>query len=205
MFGKIGLTILVAALLPAHSLDRIYKILQDEQAFPVNLETSCKSCLNIAPQSGELPVEVFQVYELPLNVHEASLTKTETGYLLKLSLGNSTEHKMIGLRYSLALIDSRNKLQPLVSRTEGFSIPAYDSKTLIFKTPMKLNPKDGERLVLMVEQVISRESIWDVMKAKEALEAYARGDYSVVPTVLRMLNQVDTRPEEPIIYRLRRN
>jgi len=159
----------------------------------------------LSPQSRDLPVEVFQVYELPLNVHEASLTKTDRGYFLKLSLGNSTEHKMIGLRYSLASIDSRNKLQPLVSRTEGFSMPAYGVKTLTFKTAMKLNAKDGERLVLMVEQVISRESIWDVMKAKDALEAYARGDYSVVPTVLRVLNQVDAPPLGPGPIYFRRN
>jgi len=198
MLSEFGLVIFVSvALLPAQTLDRIYKIFHDYPA------KSCKSCLSLSPQSRDLPVEVFQVYELPLNVHEASLTKTETGYFLKLSLGNSTEHKMIGLRYSLASIDSRNKLQPLVSRTEGFSIPAYDSKTLTFKTPMKLNAKDGERLVLMVEQVISRESIWDVMKAKDALETYARGDYSVVPTVLRVLNQVDAPPgvRGPIYFR----
>jgi hypothetical protein len=198
MFGKFGLVIFLSvALLPTQSLDRIYEIFHDYPA------KSCKSCLTLSPQSSELPVEVFQVYELPLNVHQASLRKTERGYFLKLSIGNSTEHKMIGLRYSLASIDSRNKLQPLVSRTEGFSMPAYDSKALTFKTPLKLNPKDGERLVLMVEQVISHESIWDVMKAKDALEAYARGDYSIAPTVLRVLNQVDAPPgvRAPIYFR----
>ncbi len=44
---------------------------------------------------------------------------------------------------------------------------------------------------LMLEQVVSRESIWEVVKAKEAFEAYARGDYSVMPVVLRVANQVD--------------
>ena len=70
-------------------------------------------------------------------------------------------------------------------------MPAYGTKTLTFKTPIKFKQKDGERLVLMVEQVISRESIWEVVKAKDALEAYARGDYSVMPAVLRVANQVD--------------
>ena len=159
---------------------------------------------NFALESRDLPVEVFQVYELPLNVHEASLTKTERGYFLKLSLGNSTEHKMIGLRYSLAAIDSRNQLQPLVSRTEGFSIPAYGAKVLTFKTPIKLQPKDGERLLLMLEQVISHESIWDVVKPRDAFAAYARGDYSVVPAVLRVANQVDAPPGEPGPIRYRK-
>ncbi len=112
---------------------------------------------------------------------------------------------MIGLRYSLASIDSRNQLQPLVNRTEGFSVPAYGTKTLTFKSPIKFKQKDGERLLLMIEQVISRESIWEVVKAKDALEAYARGDYSVRPTVLRVANQVDAPPGERSPIRYRRN
>ena len=140
---------------------------------------------------NDLAIEVFQVLELPLSVHEASLTKSGKEYLLKLSLGNSSDLKLIGLRYSLATIDSANHTGALISMTEGFSIPAYDTKSLTFRTPIRFKPKDGERLVLMVEQVISPESIWEVMKAKEAFASYVKGDYSVMPAVMRMPNQVD--------------
>ena len=168
------------------------------QELHVNPETSCKSCLNLASQSEVLPIEIFPVLDLPLNVHEASLTKTERGYyFLKLSLANSSELKLIGLRYSLASIDARNEVQIRVNRTEGFALPAYDMKTLTFKTPIKLKQKDGERFLLMIEQVVSRESIWEVIKAKDALKAYARGDFSVVPSVLRVSNQVDAPPAVP--------
>jgi hypothetical protein len=153
-------------------------------------------------QTGDISIEVFQVLELPLNINEASLLKSEKGYyLLKLSLANSSELKMIGLRYSLVRIDSKNQPQPLVNRTEGFSIPAYTTKSFTFKSPIKFKPKYDERLVLMLEQVISRESIWEVVKAKEALEAYASGDYSVMPVVLRVANQVDAPPIIPRIFR----
>ena len=156
----------------------------------------------VAAQTQDRPVEVFQVLELPLNVHQATLVKSEKGYFLRLSLANSTELKMIGLRYALALIDSANQPRPLVNRTEGFALPPYETKKFTFKTPIRLKPKDGERLVLMVEQVISRESIWEVVKAKEAFDAYARGDYSVMPAVLRVANQVDAPPGLPrVIYR----
>ena len=187
--SRFSLLILLGVALSTAQLDRIYKIFH---GYP-------------ATQSSERPVEVFQVLDLPLNVHEASLTKNERSYLLKLSLANSSELKIIGLRYSLAVIDPQNQLQIFVNRTEGFSIPGYDIKTLTFKSPIKFKQKDGERLVLMIEQVISRESIWEVVKAKDALEAYARGDYSVTPSVMRVTNQVDSRPGEQIIYRLRRN
>ena len=142
----------------------------------------------------DVPIEVFQVLDLPLTVHQASLVKSENGYLLKLSLGNSSELKMLGLRYSLIRINSDSKPQIRVNRTEGFSLAPYEMKSLTFKTPIKLKPKDGERLVLMLEQVVSRESIWEVVKAKDALEAYARGDYSVMPVVMRVSNAVDAPP-----------
>ena len=150
-------------------------------------------------------IEVFQVLDLPLTVHEASLVKSERGYLVKLAVGNSSEVKLVGLRYSLVRIDSRNQAQLLVNRNEGFALPAYASKTMTFKSPIRFKPKDGERMVLMVEQVVSPEWIWDVVKAKEALEAYTRGDYSVMPAVMKMLNQVDAPFTPRVIYRLQRN
>jgi hypothetical protein len=181
--------ILISVALSTAHLDRIYKMFQ---GLHVNPETSCKSCLNFASQSDA--IEVFQVLDLPLSIHEASLTKTERGQLLQVTLSNSSDLKILGLRYSIVSVDARNEVQIRVNRTEGFALPAYGMKTLTFKTPIRLKQKDGERLLLMIEQVISRESIWEVVKAKDALEAYARGDFSVVPTVLRVPNQVDSPP-----------
>jgi len=150
-------------------------------------------------QTRNVPVEVFPVLELPLNVHEALLVKSEKGYLLKLSLSNSVELKMVGLRYSLVTIDSTNATHYVVNRTEGFSLPPYAMKSLTFRAPIPFKPKGGDRLVLMLEQTISPESIWEVVKAKEALAAYARGDYSVVPRVLRVANQVDAPLGRPLV------
>ena len=146
-------------------------------------------------QPDAVSVEVFQVLELPLTVHEASLKKKAFTYLLKLSLGNSSDVRATGLRYSLVRVNARNEVQVIANRNEGFSLDAYATRTLTFKSPIKFTPRDGERIVLMLEQVISNESIWEVVKAKEALETYARGDYSVTPTVLRVANQVDARPD----------
>ena len=154
---------------------------------------------NNPPQTNDLSVEVFHVLELPLTVHEALLVKSDKAYLLKLSLSNSSDLKMIGLRYSLVTIDSENKLRFRVNRTEGFSISPYTRESLTFKTPIKFK-SNGERLVLMLEQVVSRESIWEVVKAKDAIEAYARGDYSVIPVVLRVANQVDAPPRIELKY-----
>lgn len=156
-------------------------------------------------QSDSRSVEVFQVLELPLSVHEATLVKGEKkGYSLKLALGNSSEVKIIGLRYSIVSIDAKNQPQPIVNRTEGFELAPYATKLLTFKSPLRSRPMDGERIVIMIEQVISRESIWEVVKAKDAFEAYARGDYSVTPTVLRVSNHVDApspSPRQPMRFK----
>ena len=196
--NRFSLLILVSVALSTAHLDRIYKIFHDVH---VNHEKSCESCLNITLQSDA--IEVFQVFDLPLSIHEASLTKSERSQFLQLSLSNSSDLKIIGLRFSLVSIDARNEVQVRVNRTEGISLPAYGMKTLTFKTPIKLKLKDGERLLMMIEQVISRESIWEVVKAKDAIEAYARGDFSVVPSVMRVTNQVDSPPVErsPIYFR----
>jgi len=156
--------------------------------------------VSVAAQSENLSVEVFQVNDLPLSVHEASLVKTDKGFFVKLSLGNNTELKMLGLRYSLVTINSKNELHIIANRVEGFSLPAYATKSITFKTPLKFKAKDDERLALMIEQVVSRESIWEVVKAKDAFEAYARGDFSIVPVVLRVANQVDSPPGQPRVF-----
>ena len=168
------------------------------RSFLAPLRPPLRLCVKGLPvQSEELSVEVFQVLELPLSVNEASLVKSDKGFFfLKLALGNSTELRMVGLRYSLVSINAKNEIQFIANRVEGFSLAAYATKTVTFKTPLKFKLKDGDRLAVMVEQVVSRESIWEVVKAKDAFEAYARGDYSVVPVVLRVANQVDSRPED---------
>jgi len=156
---------------------------------------ACGVAVGAPPQSEEISIDVFQVLELPLSVHEASLTKSAKTYFLKLALGNSSDERVIGLRYSLATINANNEVRVIANRSEGFSLAGYATRSLSFKTPIRFKAKDGERLVLMLEQVVSRESIWEVVKAKEALETYGSGDYSVKPVVLRVANQVDAPPD----------
>jgi hypothetical protein len=53
----------------------------------------------------------------------------------------------------------------------------------------------------MLEQIVGAESIWEVIKAKDALDSYTSGDFSKIPTVLRVPNHVDVAPQQQrIIY-----
>lgn len=148
----------------------------------------------------EIPVEVFRILELPVTVTDTTLVKTKNGYLLKCSLSNSSEFRQLGLRYSLAVVDSTNVTSAVVSRNEGLKLPPFQSKTVTFKTPLRLRPKGDERFVLMVEQVVSTDYIWEVEKPKDALEAYTKGDYSITPRVLRVLNAVDARFPAQVLH-----
>ena len=151
-------------------------------------------------KSKDVAVEVLPVIELPLTVHDAALVKAEKSYQLRCRLSNSADVRVIGIRYSLTAIDPLTGAIPITNRIEGFEVPAYDSKTIKFSTPVSMTLKEGNRVVLMLEQVLSRESIWEVIKAKDALESYVKGDYSVQPHVMRVANQVDAPPQTRIIY-----
>ena len=162
---------------------------------------AAQSASAVPGQSNDIALtpEVFQVLELPLTVAGPTLIKTKHGYLLKCVLANASEFRQLGFRYSLAMVDA-DGTQSVVSRSEGFVLAPYQTKNVTFKTPLRLSLKGNERLVLMAEQVISTDYVWDVVQPKEALASYLNGDYSTTPHVLRMLNEVDSREPVKIIY-----
>jgi len=153
------------------------------------------------PVQQRVPIEVFQVNELPLTIAEAELVETKNGYLLKCLVSNDSEFRALGLRYSLTVVDTMNRAKSVVTRNEDLKLRQAQTKSVTFKTPIKFKLKPDERLVLMLEQVVSTDYFWEVVKAKENLEAYISGDYSVVPRVLRLSNQVDAPPPRiSVIY-----
>lgn len=152
------------------------------------------------PEPAYLPVDVMQVLELPVSITNPVLSRTEKGYLLKCEISNSSNDRILGLTYLFLVLDPANKVRMIASRTEAFKLAGYSIKDLTFQTPKKLKLKLGDHVVLAVEQLISRESIWVVLNSRQSLEAYGRGDSYLIPEVKRMLNQVDSKPRLPTIY-----
>lgn len=146
-------------------------------------------------------VEVFQVPDLPVSIREVKLVRSEKGLFLKGTLSNSIGSEILGVRYSL--VEADLPTTRLISNSiEGASLPPYSSQAVTFKTPLKMRLRDGARYVLMLEQAVSKEDIWEVVSAKTALEAYLAADYSVVPKVIRAANQTDAPIQfRPIIPR----
>jgi len=183
---------LVARLVLALALTAVAANAQSADVRAVPGGVRVQEAARVVQDGAPVVPDVFQVVEIPLTLTNPLLVKTKNGYLLKCSLANTSEYRELGFRYSIALIDTETKI--IVTRSEGFRLAPDEIKIVTFRTPLKLNLKGDERLVLMVEQLVSTDYVWEVIQAKEDLINYANGDYSTPPRVLRVLNQVDARP-----------
>lgn len=137
-----------------------------------------------------IPVEVFHVGQLPVALSGVELVGSEKGYRLRCWMTNNSDDKLLGFRYSIVAIDASNT-KTSVSRSEAWELRPYATKRKTFGTLLTANLKNQVRLVLMLEQIVGAESIWEVIKAKDLLDAYTSGDFSKEPSVLRVPNHVD--------------
>jgi hypothetical protein len=149
-----------------------------------------------------VPVEIFQVYELPVSISRVELVSSGRAYELRCSVTNNSNEKLHGFRYSLVATDSNDGRHALVNRSEAFVLLPYETQQRTIRTPLNIKLKSEYRLVIMVEQILGEDSIWEVIKPKDALEAYLSGDYSVIPRVLRVANQVDAPAIVPLRLRI---
>ena len=146
------------------------------------------------PKSESLalvPVEVIQVPEQPVNLMDAVLSNTDEGYLLKCSISNNLGTPIIGLDYMILVIDPNNSKKAILSVSEKVKLKGHATSKLVSKTPLQMNVGAGYRLILIPLRVFDADSIWEVQKAVDALEAFAAGDYSVTPKATRVTNLVD--------------
>jgi hypothetical protein len=146
-----------------------------------------------------LPVEVMQVWELPTHVTNPLLLKSEKGYVLKCSISNNSDTRILGFTYRILVLDSDSKLRMTASRTADLELTGYATRDLTLRPPGNLDIKSGDRVIMSVEQLIGEELVWEVLNSRLALEAYGRGDY-LVPEVKQVLNQVDSKPIPRVIY-----
>src|SRR4030095_9762931 len=166
-------------------------LLQSVTAFPVNQQPTIPK---------EIPVEVIQVLDLPLTISHATLVKTKDGYQLKCDLTNNSEFKVLGLRLSVSLIDALNEMKPVINHSESFRLPASQTSERTFTRSFSPRLKPGERLVLLPEQVMSAEYVWDVVNTQEVWKSYLNSDFSKPPRVIRSSNYTDAPINGRVIY-----
>ena len=143
-----------------------------------------------APERS-LPVDYLEVTDLPLSISIPTLVKTEKGYILRCSAANSYTEQMLGITFLILVLDSENKVRSSGSWSAGIRVPGYTTRDLSIRVPLKLTIRNSYRVVLAPEELIGSESIWQVTKARELIEAYAGGDQYVAPKVRRVANQFD--------------
>ena len=154
----------------------------------------------VAQRAAPVPIEVFQIQQLPVIVGMVELLKTSNGYSLKCLITNNSDEKLLGFRYTLLAIDSNNLKRVLANHSEALALASYASKRKTYPAALSSSPKDDDRIVLMLEQIVGADSIWEVVKAKEALDSYASGDFSFIPSVIRVPNHVDAPTPVRVIY-----
>jgi hypothetical protein len=164
----------------------------EKRSTPITSLWASATALQDPSVPSEIPIDVLQVYSLPLGISNASLRKTKKGDWLKLSISNSSDEQILGVRYWLLVVDSTNKVRRALDQSESLKLDAYSAETVSFPTPPRWKIGDDDRVFLVLAQVIGRDSIWEVQQAKNALLAYVKGDSYTMPNVLRMLNQVDS-------------
>ena len=163
-----------------------------ERATLVRLLGASGAGLQNPSATTELSVDVFHIYSLPLGISNASLRKTKRGAWLKLSISNSSDEQILGVRYWLLVVDSTNKVRLAIDQSESLKLDSYSAKAVSFPMPPKWHCADDDRVFLVLAQVIGHDSIWEVQQAKNALMAYVKGEGYTMPSVLRLLNQVDS-------------
>ena len=144
------------------------------------------------PASPEVPIDVFQIYNLPIALSNASFRTTKRGDSLKLVISNSSNEQILGVRYWLLVVDSANRVRRAADQSESLKLDAYSAKAVSFPAPPRWQIVDDERVFLVLAQVIGRDSIWEIQQARSALLSYVKGDSYSMPSVLRILNQVDS-------------
>jgi len=145
------------------------------------------------PEQLQVRVDLLQVTDLPLSLSMAVLDKTEKGYVLKCAATNSASEQVLGVTFLVLVLNPDNKVRGGVSWTQRIKMASFDSQDLTVRVPLKFQVDSRDRVVLAVEQVFGHDSIWQVLKAREAAEAYAGGNPAVLAKVQRSANEYDGR------------
>jgi len=138
-------------------------------------------------------ITFFDVSELPVSIERAVLLSSADEYVVKCYASNRSEDDLWGFRLLLLVVDSSNRTRSVSSWTESVVLKNHTTKPLSLKPPVRLKVKANDRVVLGIETVVGRQSIWKLIKANNTLKSFAVGEY-VVPKVQRVTNQVDAMP-----------
>lgn len=164
--------------------------------FPVNAKQQ-----SIAVSKEEqIDIEHFDVPEMVVALGAGSLVKMKRAYLLKCSASNLSEERITGLQLILLVFDPEGKLTQESSWMEKVDLSGFSSGVFSFEVKLRKPIKQGDRVVVAVQQAIAEGSIWSTIRVEDLIQSYILGGQYPLPEVKRVKNQLDTPLRLQVIH-----
>jgi hypothetical protein len=138
-------------------------------------------------------VDFFDVLEIPARIDGLRLESNGNTIRLTGAVANRSGEELLGLRLILLIFSSSGKLRSRLSWTERSLVAGYSIDKEVLQPTGLEHLNAGDRLVLGIDEVIGRETIWRATGIEKALRAYARGQLDVLPLVRTIPNKFDSR------------
>jgi hypothetical protein len=152
-----------------------------------------------APDAPAVDVHFLDVLEIPARIDGLRLEANGGDLRLSGAFVNRSGEQLLGLRLMLLVFDSSGKLRSRITWSERCTLAGYSIDREGLRPAGLENLKSGDRLVLGLDEVIGRETIWRAAGLEKALKAYARGQHDVIPVVRTIPNKFDSRsPQLPV-------
>jgi hypothetical protein len=157
------------------------------------------------PLGGEdaVAVDYFEQSELPVNVSDATLARRQNHQELTGRIANRSDEPVNGVVFLLIALNEQGKISGRISWVEKLDLETGELRSVSIRLPKSIAiPRNG-KLILGVDEIFGRRSIWIASKVEQALEAFGTGATYAAPKVKRVTNLVDS-PNDGEIRILRR-
>lgn len=155
-------------------------------------------------EDKSIKVSYFDVLDLPARIDEPKLARTTSRYALTCAMANRSEEHLLGVQLILLILDRDGKTRTRVNWSEESQVIPASIRNFEFHPPIKDSVPSTDRLFLIIDGVIGRETIWHAIDAEKALRGYARGQHDIVPRVRTAANKDDRERPMRVIPMLRK-
>jgi hypothetical protein len=157
------------------------------------------------PLSGDdaVAVEYFEQSELPVNVSDATLARRQKHQELTGRIANLSDEPVSGVVFLLIALNEQGKISGRISWVEKLDLETGELRSVSIRLPKNIAVPRNGKLVLGVDEIFGRRSIWIASKVEQALEAFGTGATYTAPKLKRVTNLVDS-PNDGEIRILRR-
>jgi hypothetical protein len=150
--------------------------------------------LRAKPFGGEdaVAVEYFEQSELPFNVSDATLARRNNHQELTGRIANLSDEAVSGVVFLLIALTEQGKISGRISWVEKLDLETGELRSVSIRLPKNIAVPRNGKLILGVDEIFGRRSIWIASKVEQAMEAFGTGATYTAPKVKRVANLVDS-------------